>query len=1064
MYLQDFFLENPEDTGSSSSPLTTKGDIWGYSTSDGRFPVGTNGHIIVADSTQPFGIKWAAISGGGDMLQATYDPAGIGEQLLGLTATQTLTNKTFDLTDNTLTGTKAEFDTACSDGNFLYVGDITQYTDEDAQDAVGAMVDSSLTYTDATPELKVTNPVASQTGNSGLFLTTNGTTTSWGNPYILPPIDDFYDPTGGLPAGPSVGDRYISEATANGWTEDYIYEWDGSSWIETIPEEGFMIWDLLELIFYVFFSGGWMEEGSEAFLELDGSNANSNINISTYDLITTGATGRDSDNEINWGTDDSLAIVIGGVTHNIVSISDGAGDNDKLATQGYVDDAIIPDTDAKVGVDAVATPDYLGIAGSDGALRVDATLDYADGGDFVTLGLDATLKSNYDAGYSHISADGSSHSFIDQSVVSGSSPTFDQITLSSTPTNGTDGATKDYVDGLIQGLDWQESVIDRFDPTSALPTTPSAGDRYISTATANGWTADYIYEYNGATWDETAPSEGMATWVEDEDVLYVFNTSWVKFGTTVTHNNTTGKQGGTSDQYYHLTTAQHTIATQEASTSLSGYLSSTDWNTFNSKAPTTSPTFATSITGSYLTASEILITNGSKEIVSAPVATYPSLTELSYIKGLTSDIQTQLNAKGVGDMLLDTAQVVTELKTFVKDKIALKGASTGVTTLSTINGSANNFIATFPAKTGTVAMTSDITGTNSGTNTGDDALNSTSLQLDQTSAQTITNDSPIFDVLTASELVATDASKKLQSLAVATYPSLTEISYVKGVTSSIQTQLNDTLSNPMTTGGDVIYGGISGTPTRLANGTAGKVLQSNGTTLAPTWETAGAGDVIKVGTPLDNQVGVWTGDGTIEGTTGLTYDGANFQLTGDIGSTATRITKGWFTDIESTNIPTVGGTAILTSLTAPQFTTVELGHATDTTLSRSAAGVLAVEGVVIPSISSTNVLTNKAITKRVVTTTNDATAVIDVTITDDYELTAMSADTAFSLSGTATDGQQIILRFKDDGTTRALTFTGITAIGVTLPTTTTVSKWHYVGIKYNLSATAWHAIAYAVEA
>ncbi len=44
--------------------------------------------------------------------------------------------------------------------------------------------------------------------------------------------------------------------------------------------------------------------------------------------------------------------------------------------------------------------------------------------------------------------------------------------------------------------------------------------------------------------------------------------------------------------------------------------------------------------------------------------------------------------------------------------------------------------------------------------------------------------------LTASELVATNASKKLQSLAVATYPSLTEISYVKGVTSAIQTQMN----------------------------------------------------------------------------------------------------------------------------------------------------------------------------------------------------------------------------------------------------------------------------------
>lgn len=43
-----------------------------------------------------------------------------------------------------------------------------------------------------------------------------------------------------------------------------------------------------------------------------------------------------------------------------------------------------------------------------------------------------------------------------------------------------------------------------------------------------------------------------------------------------------------------------------------------------------------------------------------------------------------------------------------------------------------------------------------------------------------------------------------------------------------------------------------------------------------------------------------------------------------IGATGSRMTKVWSTDIESTNIPTVGGTAILSSLTAPQFTTVEL--------------------------------------------------------------------------------------------------------------------------------------------
>ncbi len=45
----------------------------------------------------------------------------------------------------------------------------------------------------------------------------------------------------------------------------------------------------------------------------------------------------------------------------------------------------------------------------------------------------------------------------------------------------------------------------------------------------------------------------------------------------------------------------------------------------------------------------------------------------------------------------------------------------------------------------------------------------------------------------------------------------------------------------------------------------------------------GAGsDVVKVGTPVDNQIGVWTGDGTIEGNTDFTWDGECFALTGSI--------------------------------------------------------------------------------------------------------------------------------------------------------------------------------------
>ena len=48
------------------------------------------------------------------------------------------------------------------------------------------------------------------------------------------------------------------------------------------------------------------------------------------------------------------------------------------------------------------------------------------------------------------------------------------------------------------------------------------------------------------------------------------------------------------------------------------------------------------------------------------------------------------------------------------------------------------------------------------------------------------------------------------------------------------------------------------------------------------------GNVFKVGTPANNQVGVWTGDGTIEGDAGLTFDTATNTLTiGDVGSGAT---------------------------------------------------------------------------------------------------------------------------------------------------------------------------------
>jgi hypothetical protein len=46
-------------TGGGASPLTTKGDIWVYSTGDTRLGVGTNNYLLTADSTQTTGLRWA---------------------------------------------------------------------------------------------------------------------------------------------------------------------------------------------------------------------------------------------------------------------------------------------------------------------------------------------------------------------------------------------------------------------------------------------------------------------------------------------------------------------------------------------------------------------------------------------------------------------------------------------------------------------------------------------------------------------------------------------------------------------------------------------------------------------------------------------------------------------------------------------------------------------------------------------------------------------------------------------------------------------------------------------
>ncbi len=103
---------------------------------------------------------------------------------------------------------------------------------------------------------------------------------------------------------------------------------------------------------------------------------------------------------------------------------------------------------------------------------------------------------------------------------------------------------------------------------------------------------------------------------------------------------------------------------------------------------------------------------------------------------------------------------------------------------------------------------------------------------------------------------------------------------------------------------------------------------------------------------------------------------------------------------------------------------------------------------------------------RVTNITSSATPTPDTDSTDQYNITALATGATFGApTGTPYPSQTVIIRIKDNGTARTLAWNvAYRAIGVTLPTTTVISKTLYIGFRYNSADAKWDGLAVGQEA
>lgn len=113
------------------------------------------------------------------------------------------------------------------------------------------------------------------------------------------------------------------------------------------------------------------------------------------------------------------------------------------------------------------------------------------------------------------------------------------------------------------------------------------------------------------------------------------------------------------------------------------------------------------------------------------------------------------------------------------------------------------------------------------------------------------------------------------------------------------------------------------------------------------------------------------------------------------------------------------------------------------------------------SVATANIqdgsVTREKIASSATTITSDTTITPDAQL---YIVTALASNATIAApSGTPYSGQPLVIRIKDNGTTRTLTWnSAYRVIGVTLPTATVANKVIYVAGRYNTEDAKWDII------